>query len=176
MYHKLAKISVWSLPYFTFRARFYKHDCHDCSQIKFFSFCFPRSNQHSRQCHVGNQEVEHPNSKSVLSPVARALCQSCVFREGVTMNLLLGLLLLSCIRLCVTERYVLDDRIGLGRRFDGIGGLSGGGVGYLWTHTCFLISPLLFAWIYISSNLWRFAFRLLRDFWSTITNLIGVKY
>ncbi|XP_058235523.1 galactocerebrosidase isoform X1 [Hemibagrus wyckioides] len=38
-----------------------------------------------------------------------------------------GLLLLSCIRLCLTEMYLLDDKIGLGRRFDGIGGLSGGG-------------------------------------------------
>lgn len=42
-----------------------------------------------------------------------------------------GLFLLSCIRLCVTEMYLLDDKIGLGGRFDGIGGLSGGGVGYL---------------------------------------------
>ncbi|XP_030626574.1 galactocerebrosidase [Chanos chanos] len=29
--------------------------------------------------------------------------------------------------LCAAEFYVLDDRVGLGRRFDGIGGLSGGG-------------------------------------------------
>lgn len=49
------------------------------------------------------------------------------------MNSHLGLFLLSCIRLCVTQMYVLDDRFGLGRRFDGIGGLSGGGVGYLRT-------------------------------------------
>lgn len=26
------------------------------------------------------------------------------------------------------QTYVLDDTVGLGRRFDGIGGLSGGGV------------------------------------------------
>lgn len=29
---------------------------------------------------------------------------------------------------CFAEFYVIDDRIGLGREFDGIGGLSGGGV------------------------------------------------
>ncbi|XP_029543555.1 galactocerebrosidase isoform X1 [Oncorhynchus nerka] len=29
--------------------------------------------------------------------------------------------------LCIAESYVLDDKIGLGRTFDGIGGLSGGG-------------------------------------------------
>ena len=28
------------------------------------------------------------------------------------------------------QTYVLDDSAGLGRRFDGIGGLSGGGVSY----------------------------------------------
>ncbi|MCJ8743896.1 hypothetical protein PDJAM_G00099610 [Pangasius djambal] len=43
------------------------------------------------------------------------------------MSCRVGLFLLSCIHLCVTEMYILDDRIGLGRRFDGIGGLSGGG-------------------------------------------------
>lgn len=55
------------------------------------------------------------------------------------MNLCLSLFLASCIRLCVAEMYVLDDRFGLGRRFDGIGGLSGGGVGYLSTDTCLQI-------------------------------------
>uniref|UniRef100_A0A4W4G4T7 Galactocerebrosidase n=1 Tax=Electrophorus electricus TaxID=8005 RepID=A0A4W4G4T7_ELEEL len=39
----------------------------------------------------------------------------------------LGLFLLPCICLCAAEYYLVDDRIGLGRRFDGIGGLSGGG-------------------------------------------------
>ncbi|XP_062857083.1 galactocerebrosidase [Trichomycterus rosablanca] len=38
-----------------------------------------------------------------------------------------GLFLICWIRSCVGEMYILDDRIGLGRRFDGIGGLSGGG-------------------------------------------------
>ncbi|KAJ7990875.1 hypothetical protein DPEC_G00291440 [Dallia pectoralis] len=32
-----------------------------------------------------------------------------------------------CLGLCMSERYVLDDKVGLGRVFDGIGGLSGGG-------------------------------------------------
>ncbi|XP_035599267.1 galactocerebrosidase isoform X2 [Oncorhynchus keta] len=32
-----------------------------------------------------------------------------------------------CFDLCFAESYVLDDKIGLGRTFDGIGGLSGGG-------------------------------------------------
>ncbi|CAB1335486.1 unnamed protein product [Coregonus sp. 'balchen'] len=32
-----------------------------------------------------------------------------------------------CFDLCTSESYVLDDTIGLGREFDGIGGLSGGG-------------------------------------------------
>lgn len=30
----------------------------------------------------------------------------------------------------VRAAYVLDDSVGLGRRFDGIGGLSGGGVSH----------------------------------------------
>ncbi|XP_036405723.1 galactocerebrosidase-like isoform X1 [Megalops cyprinoides] len=33
----------------------------------------------------------------------------------------------SCLWLCNADSYVLDDKIGLGRQFDGIGGLSGGG-------------------------------------------------
>uniref|UniRef100_A0A674F3Z6 Galactocerebrosidase n=1 Tax=Salmo trutta TaxID=8032 RepID=A0A674F3Z6_SALTR len=32
-----------------------------------------------------------------------------------------------CFDLCIAESYVLDDKVGLGRTFDGIGGLSGGG-------------------------------------------------
>lgn len=43
------------------------------------------------------------------------------------MNSYVVLFLFSFIRLFVTEKYVLDDRLGLGRQFDGIGGLSGGG-------------------------------------------------
>lgn len=35
--------------------------------------------------------------------------------------------LLSFICACAAQTYTLDDRIGLGRQFDGIGGLSGGG-------------------------------------------------
>lgn len=29
----------------------------------------------------------------------------------------------------IIAQYVFDDTVGLGRRFDGVGGLSGGGVG-----------------------------------------------
>lgn len=36
-----------------------------------------------------------------------------------------------CFDLCIAESYVLDDKVGLGRTFDGIGGLSGGGVSNL---------------------------------------------
>ncbi|KAI5608072.1 galactocerebrosidase precursor, partial [Silurus asotus] len=43
------------------------------------------------------------------------------------MNLHVVLFVLTWIQLCVAEMYILDDRLGLGRRFDGIGGLSGGG-------------------------------------------------
>lgn len=35
------------------------------------------------------------------------------------------------ISVCLGEDYDLDDRPGLGRSFDGIGGLSGGGVSLL---------------------------------------------
>lgn len=38
------------------------------------------------------------------------------------------LLLLGFVSSIQCQTYVLDDSIGLGRRFDGIGGLSGGGV------------------------------------------------
>ncbi|KAI2651722.1 Galactocerebrosidase [Labeo rohita] len=37
------------------------------------------------------------------------------------------LFIIFCIVGCSAEFYVIDDRIGLGREFDGIGGLSGGG-------------------------------------------------
>ena len=37
-------------------------------------------------------------------------------------------LLLGCAAVCVGQ-YTFDDSHGLGRTFDGIGGLSGGGVG-----------------------------------------------
>ena len=36
-----------------------------------------------------------------------------------------------------SQSYVLDDSVGLGRRFDGIGGLSGGGVSYNSMHGYF---------------------------------------
>lgn len=36
-----------------------------------------------------------------------------------------------CISVCFGEDYDLDDKTGLGRSFDGIGGLSGGGVSVL---------------------------------------------
>uniref|UniRef100_A0A672T5C4 Galactosylceramidase a n=1 Tax=Sinocyclocheilus grahami TaxID=75366 RepID=A0A672T5C4_SINGR len=35
--------------------------------------------------------------------------------------------IISCILGCSAEFCVIDDRVGLGREFDGIGGLSGGG-------------------------------------------------
>uniref|UniRef100_A0A8C5CME6 Galactocerebrosidase n=1 Tax=Gadus morhua TaxID=8049 RepID=A0A8C5CME6_GADMO len=44
---------------------------------------------------------------------------------------MISFILLLCrfftIAICVTDQYVLDDKVGLGRVFDGIGGLSGGG-------------------------------------------------
>ncbi len=40
------------------------------------------------------------------------------------------LLAISCFLGCCAEFYVIDDRSGLGREFDGIGGLSGGGVNH----------------------------------------------
>lgn len=36
--------------------------------------------------------------------------------------------LLPFVLMSVSAQYVVDDSVGLGRRFDGIGGLSGGGV------------------------------------------------
>ncbi|KTG03056.1 hypothetical protein cypCar_00038457 [Cyprinus carpio] len=42
----------------------------------------------------------------------------------LTHNLLFSI---CCLLGCAAEFYVIDDRIGLGREFDGIGGLSGGG-------------------------------------------------
>lgn len=40
---------------------------------------------------------------------------------------LLAVLLVATIA-AADESYILDDSVGLGRRFDGIGGLSGGGL------------------------------------------------
>lgn len=45
----------------------------------------------------------------------------------LTRNLLFAI---SCFLGCSAEFYVIDDRNGLGREFDGIGGLSGGGVSH----------------------------------------------
>ena len=45
----------------------------------------------------------------------------------LTVSAVLSLLSLS-LSLGSAQTYVLDDRPGLGRLFDGIGGLSGGGV------------------------------------------------
>lgn len=39
-----------------------------------------------------------------------------------------------CVGRINAEFYVLDDQLGLGRRYDGIGGLSGGGVRFSWHH------------------------------------------
>lgn len=44
-----------------------------------------------------------------------------------------------------SDTYTVDDSLGLGRRFDGIGGLSGGGVGAWHQHTdLYAISVELF--------------------------------
>lgn len=43
-----------------------------------------------------------------------------------------------CFKLCFSLTYVLTDKEGLGRVFDGIGGLSGGGVS-----TALLPGPIL---------------------------------
>ena len=47
--------------------------------------------------------------------------------QTITFRFLL-LLLTPCVLQSVRAQYVVDDSPGLGRRFDGIGGLSGGGV------------------------------------------------
>lgn len=39
-----------------------------------------------------------------------------------------GILVLVSVPLCVCQTYYLSDKAGLGRVFDGVGGLSGGGV------------------------------------------------
>ncbi|CAL8285610.1 unnamed protein product [Lota lota] len=66
----------------------------------------------------------------------KSLMRCVVYRAtSVTSPLLLcimislTLLLFRCLSIafCVTDKYVLDDKVGLGRVFDGIGGLSGGG-------------------------------------------------
>uniref|UniRef100_A0A671L4N7 Galactocerebrosidase n=1 Tax=Sinocyclocheilus anshuiensis TaxID=1608454 RepID=A0A671L4N7_9TELE len=54
---------------------------------------------------------------------------SSVVHTDAHLNMLTHNLLftISCFLGCSAEFYVIDDRIGLGREFDGIGGLSGGG-------------------------------------------------
>uniref|UniRef100_A0A673JWZ8 Galactocerebrosidase n=1 Tax=Sinocyclocheilus rhinocerous TaxID=307959 RepID=A0A673JWZ8_9TELE len=54
---------------------------------------------------------------------------SSVVHTNAHLNMLTHNLLftISCLLGCSAEFYVIDDRIGLGREFDGIGGLSGGG-------------------------------------------------
>lgn len=54
-----------------------------------------------------------------------------VLLSDLMMLLSVAVLILSCISRChslVNVTYVIDDTPGYGRRFDGIGGLSGGGV------------------------------------------------
>lgn len=68
---------------------------------------------------------------------------------------------------CCAEFYVIDDKIGLGREFDGIGGLSGGGVsnvkGSSSVQLCLRTVSLS-----LVSKMWltncRFVHRPLRDF------------
>uniref|UniRef100_A0A672JXY2 Galactocerebrosidase n=1 Tax=Sinocyclocheilus grahami TaxID=75366 RepID=A0A672JXY2_SINGR len=58
------------------------------------------------------------------------ICKSYTFLvTNAHLNMLTHHLLftVSCLLGCSAESYVIDDRIGLGREFDGIGGLSGGG-------------------------------------------------
>lgn len=50
-----------------------------------------------------------------------------------------------CVDRAASDTYTVDDSLGLGRRFDGIGGLSGGGVGAWHQHTdLYAISVELF--------------------------------
>ena len=53
-------------------------------------------------------------------------CLVSAFSFKNTMNKLQLYLVFGLVTLC--QSYTIDDSSGLGRRFDGIGGLSGGGV------------------------------------------------
>ena len=58
----------------------------------------------------------------------------------------LCLLNLTFVTVAETDTYVIDDHNGLGRRFDGIGGISGGGVSALFSYEAvyiFLIVQLI---------------------------------
>lgn len=53
-------------------------------------------------------------------------------------SLVVVYVLLMCFIFCRGDDYALDDKTGLGRTFDGIGGLSGGGVSLLNETSLFL--------------------------------------
>ena len=56
-------------------------------------------------------------------------------RSSVTISLIVLLLILQA-GVSRGAPYTLDDSVGLGRRFDGIGGLSGGGVSDICLASC----------------------------------------
>ena len=65
---------------------------------------------------------------------SRAQLQQSAVTSPLLLYRMISFILLLCrfftIAICVTDQYVLDDKVGLGRVFDGIGGLSGGGVSW----------------------------------------------
>ena len=74
-----------------------------------------------------------------MTSKSRAALRQCPVPSQPPLYTMLSLILLLCRLLsaavCVTDEYVLDDRVGLGRVFDGVGGLSGGGVSwFVWFH------------------------------------------
>ena len=91
----------------------------------------------------------------------------------------------------VCANYVVDDSVGLGRMFNGIGGLSGGGVSdtiYANNFCQFILSAVIY--IYLINSLWKiftkfpsaqalipsFAYRQHHACWSAIQNPTVVKY
>lgn len=63
-------------------------------------------------------------------PSLSTLCGRQSFLTMIFAVLLFICNLALCVDRAASDTYTVDDSSGLGRRFDGIGGLSGGGVGH----------------------------------------------
>ncbi|KAG7226212.1 hypothetical protein INR49_002906 [Caranx melampygus] len=76
--------------------------------------------------HVFNNQQSRAAFRAVVRCVRCVRCGRCERMER-TVLVVTAVLVTSYLGLCSSQTYVLDDTGGLGRVFDGVGGLSGGG-------------------------------------------------
>lgn len=103
-------------------------------------------------------------------PSLSTLCGRQSFLTMIFAVLLFICNLSLCVDRAASDTYTVDDSSGLGRRFDGIGGLSGGGVGH-GTHND-LYANNVESWFYRSSWLIIFFLSYIFKFHGQFVDLI----